>query len=170
MYRGSKHQSSGLALSTYSLLCVNKVPLDCRLDIPTPGIWLLCSPQLSRHSDSISACISGDSPCTDCWATEQHKQFIQCAFRWHECHFSLLEDKEDRWTITFISITQLRTRNTIFVRSVIYRCLFLDLYKWVIIECLCSFMISLCSRPESLAGDTAWPSAHPFDSHLWQGR
>lgn len=35
---------------------------------------------------------------------------------------------------------------------------------------LVSFMISLRSRPESLAGETAWPSAHPFDSHFLPGQ
>lgn len=35
---------------------------------------------------------------------------------------------------------------------------------------LASFMISLRSRPGSLAGEAAWPSAHPSDSHFLPGQ
>lgn len=62
-----------------SMLCVNKCSLTAGLIFQLRGFddCSFPSSSLTRQSDSVFVCISGESQCTDGWATEQHRQFMQ---------------------------------------------------------------------------------------------
>lgn len=140
------------------------MPFDCRSDSPAPGIWLLYSPScspLSRHSDSVFA-YAQETPSVQAAGPQSN---TNCLYRVDSLSVAGVlvkrqkkkKKKKNRLTIEYTKCT---------VRLLSY---------WICSKgslwgFLASFMISLRSRPGSLAGEAAWPSAHPSDSHFLPGQ
>lgn len=141
----------------------------CRPDIPTLGIWLLYNIQLPAEQAPFSMSLH-------LWGLKVYRlpgytatqtlNTVWIAFS--VAGTELLIVKRQRKTMNLI--TQLGTKMySLQGQWIISSCSWICV-NGVIAECFGLSTISLSSRHEFLAEETAYPNAHAFNSHLCQGR